>query len=241
LGHHIVALSTVIFIIALGSGIVLWIPRSWRTLRARLMIKLDSNPKRINWDLHSVLGFYTSWILLLIALTGLVWAYPWFNQSIYWLSTGGAPKTEMPEWNPPTQPTESYKQVHEALDQLYPMVRSAHPDANRFLIEAPEDMSKPIRIVVHQTQSEYKQTTFFFNPISGEQVFEQGFKDLNRGEKIRSLNWDLHTGQLWGLPTKILAFLASLTAASLPVTGFLIWYPRWKQKRKRQKTKALRA
>ena len=240
-GHQIVAASTIIFIIALITGIVLWIPRSWRTLRARLIIKLDSKPKRLNWDLHSVLGFYTSWILLLIAFTGLVWAYPWFNQAVYWISTGGKPKTEIPEWVAPESTPEGYNNVLETLDHVYPKIRDNFPEANRFMIEAREDMTKPIRIVVHQAQSEYNQTTYFFDPSTGEQVFEHGFQNLNRGEKIRALNWDLHTGQLWGLPTKILAFLASLTAASLPVTGFLIWFPRWKQKRKRKKAKALKA
>ena len=39
----------------------------------------------------------------------------------------------------------------------------------------------------------------------------------------RNSNYALHTGQLFGLPTQILAFLGSLVAATLPVTGFLIW------------------
>lgn len=234
IGHQIVALSTVVFIIALITGIVIWIPRSWRSLKARLKIQLDmTKPKRLNWDLHSVLGFYTSWILLLIALTGLVWAYPWLNKSIYWLSTGGAPKTEIPEWVPPMKKVDGYDTPLDTLDALYPKIRERYAEADRLLIEAPMEPSQPIRVVVHKNKSEHKQSTLFFDPLSGDQVFEQSFEDLNRGEKIRALNWDIHTGQLWWLPTKILAFLASLTAASLPVTGFLIWLPRWRKKRKR--------
>jgi len=51
------------------------------------------------------------------------------------------------------------------------------------------------------------------------------------------MNFDLHLGFFMGLPGKILAFLASLICASLPVTGFLIWYNRkWG---KRSKTSCL--
>jgi uncharacterized iron-regulated membrane protein len=38
------------------------------------------------------------------------------------------------------------------------------------------------------------------------------------------LNYDIHTGAILGLPGKIFAFLISLLIASLPVTGFLVWY-----------------
>ena len=43
------------------------------------------------------------------------------------------------------------------------------------------------------------------------------------GMKINDLNYDLHVGQAMGFIGKMLAFLASLICASLPVTGFIIW------------------
>jgi uncharacterized iron-regulated membrane protein len=49
-------------------------------------------------------------------------------------------------------------------------------------------------------------------------------------DKIMRMNYDVHTGAIGGLPTKILAFFASLIAASLPLTGFTIWYGRKKKK-----------
>ncbi|GAA6771796.1 PepSY domain-containing protein [Flavobacterium sp. CGRL2] len=48
------------------------------------------------------------------------------------------------------------------------------------------------------------------------------------------MNYGIHTGQILDLPGKIIAFIASLFAAALPVTGFIIWYGR-KYKRKRSK------
>ena len=48
------------------------------------------------------------------------------------------------------------------------------------------------------------------------------------------MNYDIHVGQIWGLPGKILAFCASLIVASLPVTGTLVW---WGRKKKAKKPK----
>ncbi|MDD4418797.1 MAG: PepSY domain-containing protein [Bacteroides graminisolvens] len=42
----------------------------------------------------------------------------------------------------------------------------------------------------------------------------------------------MHTGSILGLPGRIIVFLASLIIASLPVTGFIIW---WRKKKKRRK------
>jgi uncharacterized iron-regulated membrane protein len=62
-------------------------------------------------------------------------------------------------------------------------------------------------------------------------------------DKMFRMNYDIHTGAIIGLPGKFLAFFASLIAASLPVTGFLIWWGRSKKNREEaliRKTSQLR-
>jgi len=39
-------------------------------------------------------------------------------------------------------------------------------------------------------------------------------------------------GSILGLPGKVLAFFASLIGATLPVTGFIIWWGKGKKKKK---------
>lgn len=41
--------------------------------------------------------------------------------------------------------------------------------------------------------------------------------------KLNDLNYDIHVGQALGLTGKVMAFLASLVCASLPVTALVIW------------------
>jgi uncharacterized iron-regulated membrane protein len=55
-------------------------------------------------------------------------------------------------------------------------------------------------------------------------------KDTKLADKIARMNYDIHVGAVLGLPGKIMAFFASLFAASLPVTGFLIWWGRRNKK-----------
>jgi len=51
------------------------------------------------------------------------------------------------------------------------------------------------------------------------------------------MNYDIHVGQILGLTGKIVAFLASLICASLPVTGFVVWLGKKKKKPKNNKLK----
>lgn len=61
------------------------------------------------------------------------------------------------------------------------------------------------------------------------------YHEKNNGEKFRFINYDLHVGSILGFAGKLLAFFASLICASLPVTGFLIWWGR--NNKKTNKTK----
>jgi len=61
-------------------------------------------------------------------------------------------------------------------------------------------------------------------PATG--VYAGSFRDATIANKFNRMNYDIHVGAILGLPGKILAFFASLIAASLPVTGFYIWWGR---------------
>jgi uncharacterized iron-regulated membrane protein len=56
-------------------------------------------------------------------------------------------------------------------------------------------------------------------------------KDATASDKLFRMNYDIHVGAIWGIAGKILAFSVSLISASLPITGFLIWWGR-RNKRK---------
>jgi uncharacterized iron-regulated membrane protein len=51
----------------------------------------------------------------------------------------------------------------------------------------------------------------------------------------------IHMGSIFGLPSKIIAFLAVTLAASLPITGIWIWLNKRKKKKpsKSQKKKSI--
>jgi len=59
------------------------------------------------------------------------------------------------------------------------------------------------------------------------------YKNASVADKMARMNYDVHVGAVLGLTGKIFAFFASLIAASLPITGFYIW---WGKKHKKKRT-----
>ncbi len=77
---------------------------------------------------------------------------------------------------------------------------------------------------------------YYFNKKDNSIEKVNSSDNLKVGDRLGTLNYDLHTGNVSGLPTKILAFLISLICASLPITGFIVWRNKVKgQKRKVEK------
>ncbi|WP_447642504.1 MULTISPECIES: PepSY-associated TM helix domain-containing protein [Chitinophagaceae] len=89
-GEWIVDIATIIFLIELISGIVLWWPKKWNkhTRDASFKIKWNAKFKRVNYDLHNVLGFYSSLLALILTITGLLIAFQacrgQHSQDIWW-------------------------------------------------------------------------------------------------------------------------------------------------------------
>ena len=72
-GKVIVGITTFVMVVILVSGIVIWIPRTRKALRNRLVVSCTKGWWRFWYDSHVSLGIYVTLFLLVMALTGLTW------------------------------------------------------------------------------------------------------------------------------------------------------------------------
>ncbi|MEO7990249.1 MAG: PepSY-associated TM helix domain-containing protein [Chryseolinea sp.] len=231
IGQVVVGSSVIVFVVMLITGIVLWWPKNMKALKKRLSFKWKNTTqwKRKNHDVHSILGFYSSWIVLIIALTGLTWAFDWFDNSVQWLANGGV-KTEKvkPLYSDTTQSGSVLP-----IDQILFDLKDQNKDAHTFTINFPEKSKGVINASARSgIHIRYTTLRYNFDQFTGKLLKTANFDEKNPGEKLKAMNYDIHTGAIMGLPGKILAFIASLTSASLPVTGFYIWLGRKKKIKK---------
>jgi len=231
-GGLITGISTLCFLVLLLSGLFLWWPKKWsiKNLRKGLLLKRNAGPKRRNYDLHNVLGFYTLLPAMLICITGLVFAFDWADSSVQYLVNGA--KVVEKRAIPISSPNEDYHP--EAIDGAVAMLLKVHSQADVSSIRFREKSTDPLDVQVRLAEKRtHLFNWYYFDRNSGELLLQYGHENVKGGEKFRSMNFDLHTGAFSGLPTKLLAFFVSLICASLPVTGFIVWYNRTKGKSRR--------
>ena len=237
-GELVVPICTLLFVIMLISGIVLWWPKNKAALKQRFSIKWRAQWRRKNYDFHNVFGFYASWAALLIALTGLIWGFKWFQDVVYWTASGGKPTPGYPVVNSDTL---SQQMTLKPLDMLFNQLQDeySHDIALIAMLPATETGGYAIMINEH-IDSFWKSEYRFFDQYTLKEYPSNGrygkYTEATAADKILKLNYDIHTGGIFGFFGKCLAFLASLIAASLPVTGFIIWWGRKKKHTEEKKT-----
>ncbi|SMD11674.1 PepSY-associated TM helix domain-containing protein [Pedobacter nyackensis] len=245
IGRPIVNYGTLIFVVLLITGLIWWYPKKWNksTRDKSFKIKWGASFKRVNLDLHNVLGFYSLLFLLAIALTGMVYGIKWYSEGLYWVTSGGDQLAEFKRLESDSLQANKHYTAEQAMDLAWNKVIIKHPKSQGFYYNFP-DTSQPkatIGITVYPNTGQfYNSQGYTFDQhtlaeLKRADVYSADYQTANFSTKLRKMNYDIHVGSILGFPGKVMAFLASLIGASLPITGFLVWYGR-KFKKKKSKT-----
>src|SRR3569833_3187233 len=79
----VVGISVLIFLALMITGIILWWPKRKSDRKRSFTIKWGSRWRRVNYDLHNVLGFYATSIAIILAITGLSISFDWVREGLY--------------------------------------------------------------------------------------------------------------------------------------------------------------
>lgn len=238
-GKYLTGIPVIIFIFMLISGIILWWPKNKGARKQRFSFnwKNVKSWKRKNYDLHNVLGFYTSIFGLILSITGLFYAFFIIQTFIYFTFSGGS--TVYPNFSEITTTAPIAEKTPFTIDKISQTIQKLYPNSYAYSLDLGhphlDDHSHPNYevFVQHLSFSYHKNSSLIFDENSGKLLHKHDDEDKNFGEKAVAANYDIHVGAILGLPTKIIAFIVSLMIASLPLTGFLIWWG----KRKKTNTK----
>ncbi len=227
-GKYIVGVSTFIFLFILITGIILWWPKTKKILKQRLKIKWNANWKRVNHDLHLVFGFYSAIFLFIFAFTGLAWSFEWTNNSIYAITNSPL--------KPPPPPKSTYQESAKKIspDTALLIAKSRSPTANFYNISFPKDSAEAFNISVLPNNPVHESATdaIYLDQYTGKLLSIVKYEQRSLGARVRSTFKPVHTGSIWGTPSKIIAFIVCIMGVSFPITGVIMWINRTKKKRK---------
>jgi uncharacterized iron-regulated membrane protein len=219
------------FFLAIGlSGIVLWW-RGWRHVKRGLKINFKSNRKRIIFDTHNAVGFFSFIFLSVSAFTGvhLVFNQP-FERAVNWLTA--TPNRQ----SPPVSQAQSEArtltvgEIKNLSDRIWAEAETVwiYPPANS---AAAFMVRKKFPAENHPSGKSF----LFFDQYTGEILREENALDAPAPTRAVNNLYPLHIGRIAGLTTKVLQVGVGLTPIILLFTGFLI-YRNGARKTKRQHT-----
>lgn len=95
-GKLLVGVSTLMLVIILLTGLLMWLTNRRKPLAKSLKISFTKGWPRFWHDLHVAGGIYATIFLLALALTGLTWSFSWYRTGFYGMfgveaSAGGHP------------------------------------------------------------------------------------------------------------------------------------------------------
>jgi uncharacterized iron-regulated membrane protein len=235
IGGQIVGWSVVIFVVLMITGIILWWPKRKSDRKRSFTIKWNGRWRRINYDLHNVLGFYACSIALILAITGLAIAFEPVSKGIKTtanLGTTYAAEDRVPVSDPIHRPATPVN----VWDKGFLYAQSKSPQAHMFFVFADsKKASSTVEVLAYyKPMHYYKSDSYEFDQFTAKPLKTLMHQSKSAGLKMNSMNYDIHVGQILGLTGKIIAFLTSLICASLPITGFVIW---WGKRNKSKTTK----
>jgi uncharacterized iron-regulated membrane protein len=226
-GKALTGLSALFILVITATGLVLWWPKTRQMLTGRLRIKWGSSWKRMNHDLHIVLGFYCSLFLFGLALTGVIMSYRWATEGLFWL-TGSKPTVGI------AAPKSAYVPGSKAIayDAALQTGQRTYQSAEFWRIGMPKDSVGAVPVSAPSTLPlrHLGMDTLFVDRNTGAALGQHLYSRQSAGTQLRRFTKPLHTGEIGGVWTKALALVVTLCSLTFPVTGVILWLNRTRKK-----------
>ena len=233
-GKMIVGVSTLLFVVVLISGIVIWWPRTRKALKNSLSISVGRGFRRFWYDLHVAGGMYALLFLLAMALTGLTWSFGWYRTGFYKVfgvevqqggAHGGA-ALRGGRGSGQSGKNASHSSSYVCWQQVYEQLALNNPGYKQITL------SNGVANVSFNTFGNQRASDRYkFNPHNGKIDEVVLYKDAEKAGKIRGWIYSVHVGSWGGMLTRLLTFIAALIGATLPLTGYYLWIKRiWRKK-----------
>ena len=242
IGRQIIGGATLIFVLLVPTGLVLWLPRRlrWSNIRSVLFFRRGLRGKARDFNWHNVLGVWTALPLLILGITGAAITYGWLNDGLVRLGGGEVQQHQSPrqtttDASDATEPVELRARLRNA-DTLLARVATDHPDWNFITLDIPASPDTPLNVTVDTGNGRQPQhrITLEINRDDATVLKRSGWEELPRARQVKSWIRFGHTGEILGIWGQLLAGLATAAGGVLAFTGAFLSLRRFNTWRRRR-------
>lgn len=217
-GALVVAVSALALVVLALTGPFVWWPRR------RTGVRWRRRGWRRTLDLHATFGAVSWSFLLAFAITGVIVHWDDATQKLIAAVTG------TPSPRPPSTNTPAVCDVPAlGLDRLLAAGAGALPGARPTAIQLPRQGQSLARVTLKfpEDHTPNGRSMALIDPCTGVVTFTIDTRRAPLAYLIpREWNREIHTGDIFGWPTRVLALLFSLALPALAITGPVVWLGR---------------
>ncbi len=201
------------------SGVYIWFPRrlSWKHFKAAMVFRWKVKGKARDFNWHTVIGFWTSLVLITLTLTGVVISYQWAGNLVYTL-TGNEPPQQQPQASS-QQPGELPFVLPENLEDIW---TKAENYTVYELISLRLPIAKDSAVFTIEEGiywNIFARSTLTIDAKTAEVSQWEAYGEQNSGRQLRSWIRFTHTGETGGIVGQFIGFLTCVGGAFLVWTG----------------------
>lgn len=205
------------YLLLLGSGLVLWWPRRWPP---SFRIHCRAGALRSLLELHNTTGPLLGLLVAVSIASGAYMAWPPLRALVG--TESGRPATL------PPKPAVHTAARPSSLDRMVLQARALFPVAMVGYVQVPADPARPVRVRLKLADDPHPNglTSVWFDAGTGQVLRAVRWSELDRGNRLVSVIYPLHTGALGGPLHQLVVGLTGLALATLGGSGLLLWWQR---------------
>jgi uncharacterized iron-regulated membrane protein len=219
------------------SGLVIWWPgrRRWTF---GFSYGWRTHWPRQNYDIHKLVGFYTSLLVTVIALSGMYYSFPAIYKRVAERVTGTAVTTDAP------RAATRLADRSVPLEEFIRRAEAAQPGAMAVQIGLPQKAGEPVIVRTKERAGDWHRIGLnytWFEPADARLIRSLRFSDASAGTQAILFMYPLHFrrfGGHWGVVpyygVMVVYVLVGLAPFVLMVTGYLMYWNRSFVKRVRR-------
>ena len=245
IGKQLVAISTIVAIFLTIGGVVVY----WSRIKANFLksftFSFKYKKRAFLSTMHGAIGMWVIPFFLLMCFTGLYWSYDWYRSAMFSVMQVEQPKRAAP----PTQTSNQGQGEEQRAETLQ----------NRTQVISYDDIKQTVEIFNKNVSRDYKNANLRLTPSKDATytisylyanathfresnsmeidqnkslvVKETKFEDKKLNEQLMASILPLHSGEYFGWFGQLTYFISSALMALFAITGYMLYYDRWKKKR----------
>lgn len=219
-GRVINGVGALVLLLLALTGALIWWPGRGLFLR-RTRVDFGASWRRINFDLHHVLSFWTFAGFVLLSVTGAFFTWPQFYRATvarFFVVDPPQPLRVAPPEGSAALP----------LAELIAAAERAAPGRPTRSLQLPGSPGQPLQVIQRGDGDPEHRTniTIHVNPYTAEVLRIDRYESQPAGNRILAWIGPLHGGSFGGWPVRLLYALLGLVFPALFLTGFLMWWQR---------------